>query len=120
VDSFFARYERFSSVRLRHSKCVKISVEEMQDRMPLKRRSDVKQTDGRVSVGSISKRVKVDDREVWARVSHFGHKAEVTFNYMPDVKTGMLVDYEEHRFRVEGVMEPGIREHIRLEYTVVA
>ena len=43
----------------------------------------------------------------------------MTFNYMPDVKTGMLVNYEEHRFRVERVMELGIREQLRLECTVV-
>jgi hypothetical protein len=86
--------------------------------MPLKRLSDVKQPNGMVSVGSMSKRIKVDDREVWARVSRFGHKAEVTFNYMPDVKTGMLVNYEEHRFRVERVIELGTREQIRLECSV--
>jgi len=86
--------------------------------MPLQRLSDIKRADGIVSVGSMSKRIKVDDREVWARVSRFGRKAEVTFNYMPDVKTGMLVNYEDHRFRVERVVELGRREQIRLECSV--
>jgi hypothetical protein len=86
--------------------------------MPLKRLSDVKQANGIVAIGSMSKRIKIDGREVWAKVSRFGHKAEVTFNYMPDVKTGMLVNYEDHRFRVERVIELGTGEHIRLECSV--
>ena len=86
--------------------------------MPLRRLHETKRADSMVSVGSMSKRIKVDDREVWARVSRFGHKAEVTFNYMPDVKMGMLVNYEEHRFRVERVVELGAREQIRLECSV--
>jgi hypothetical protein len=87
--------------------------------MPLRRLSDSKRADGMVSVGSMSKRIKVDDREAWARVSRFGRKAEVTFNYMPDVKMGMLVHYEDHRFRVERVVELGLREQIQLECTEV-
>jgi hypothetical protein len=86
--------------------------------MPLRRLSDIKRADGMVSIGSMSKRIKVDDREVWARVSRLGRKAEVTLNYMPDVKMGMLVDYEDHRFRVERVVELGLREQIRLESSV--
>ena len=86
--------------------------------MPLKRLSDVKQANGIVAIGSMSKRIKIDGQEVWARVSRFGHKAEVTVNYIPDVKTGMLVNYEEHRFCVERVIELGTREQIRLECSV--
>ena len=87
--------------------------------MPLKRLSDVKQANGMVAIGSMSKRIKIDNREVWARVSRFGHKtAAVTLNYMPDVKMGMLVNYEEHCFRVERVIELGTREQIRLECSV--
>jgi hypothetical protein len=86
--------------------------------MPLRRLSDIKRADGMVPVGSMSKPIKVEDREVWARVSRFGRRAEVTFNYMPNVKMGMLVDYEDHRFRVERVVELGLREQIRLECSV--
>jgi hypothetical protein len=40
----------------------------------------------------MSTRIKLDDREVWSRVSRVGRKAEVTFNYMPHVTMGTLVD----------------------------
>jgi len=45
----------------------------------------------------------------------FGHKAEVTFNYMPDVKIGMFVDYEDYRFRIEHLTELGTHEQTRAE-----
>lgn len=116
MDSRFARYQRFLSVLLgSRNPCEDYAKD---SDMPLRRLSDIKRTDGMVSIGSMSKRIKVDDREVWARVSRLGRKAEVTFNYMPDLKMGTLVDYEDQRFRVERVVELGLREQIRLECSV--
>lgn len=83
--------------------------------MPLRRLSDVKRSDGMVPIGSMSKCIKVDGQEVWARVSLLGPKAEMTFNYMPGVKVNTPVAYEDHRFRVERVIELGLHEQIKLE-----
>jgi hypothetical protein len=73
--------------------------------MPLKTLSDVKRPDGTVPVGSMSKRVKLEElgQEVWAKVSILGRKAEMTISYQSDVKPNLFVAYENRRFRIERV-----------------
>jgi hypothetical protein len=89
--------------------------------MPLKRLSDVKQSDEMVSPGSMSKRVKLEKlgQETSARVSLLGRKAEMTIPYQSDVEENTFVTFEDRRFRIERAIVLGLKVQIRLVCTQV-
>jgi hypothetical protein len=99
---------------------IRVKINSKEDDMPLKRLSDATRPDGTVPIGAMCKRVQLEDlgQEVWAKVSVFGRKAQVTISYMAGVKANTPIIYEDHRFRIERVLELGLREQIRLECSV--
>ena len=104
--------------------CVKINDGDRDNRrmnMPLKRLSNVKRSDGIVTVGSMSKRVKLEKlgQETWARVSLLGRKAEMTIPYQSDVEENTFVTFEDRRFRIERAIVLGLKVQVRLVCTQV-
>lgn len=87
--------------------------------MPLRRLNDAKRHDGSVPLGSMSKRVRLEelDQEIWAKVSIRGGQAKITIPYLSAVRANTLVAYEDRRFRVERVVPLGSSQQMRLDCT---
>lgn len=85
--------------------------------MPLQRLSTVKRHDGRVSIGSMRCRVKLEEleQEIWARVSICGGRAEITARHFTGVRANMSVAYKNRRFRIQHVVPIGRDEQMTLE-----